>query len=235
MTTPLVDDPEILHRILARAEALFLDFDGPVCSVFAGLPASVVVDQLCVVLADGGYGDPPADVEKSSDPFDVLRYAATLGDIEAWYVNAALTAYEVEAIATAEPTPGAHELMRAWSHTGRPLAIVSNNSTTAVEAYLDLYGVRRYVAHVAGRTRPDPALLKPSPHLLIEASAALSRQPQDAVFIGDSATDAKAARSTGTAFIGFVNKRSKVGLLVDAGSICMTTSAAHLLRAIAIC
>jgi hypothetical protein len=68
VTSPLADDLEALHLILASAEALFLDFDGPICDVFAGLPASVVVDQLCVVLADGGYGDPPPEIEKSSDP-----------------------------------------------------------------------------------------------------------------------------------------------------------------------
>jgi phosphoglycolate phosphatase-like HAD superfamily hydrolase len=131
VTTPPVDDPEALRRVLARAEALFLDFDGPVCDVFAGLPASVVVDQLCVVLADGGYGDPPPEIEKSSDPFDVLKYAATLGETEARYVNAAFTAHEVEAIAMAKPTPAAHDLIRTWSQIGRALAIVTNNSKAA--------------------------------------------------------------------------------------------------------
>jgi hypothetical protein len=67
VTSPLADDPEALRRVLNQTGALFLDFDGPVCDVFAGLPAPVVVDQLCVVLADGGYGDPPPEIE-SSDP-----------------------------------------------------------------------------------------------------------------------------------------------------------------------
>jgi phosphoglycolate phosphatase-like HAD superfamily hydrolase len=140
MTTPSVDDPETLRRILSQAEALFLDFDGPICSAFAGMPASVVVDQLCVVLADGGYGEPPLDVEKSTDPFDVLKYAVTLGEVEAEYVTAAFTAHEVEAVATAKPTPGAHELLRSWSASGRPLAVVSNNSVAAIRTYLDLHG-----------------------------------------------------------------------------------------------
>ena len=38
----------------------------------------------------------------------VLVYAADLGDNEAHYVYAAFTAHELEAIATAQPTPGAH-------------------------------------------------------------------------------------------------------------------------------
>jgi beta-phosphoglucomutase-like phosphatase (HAD superfamily) len=117
-------------------------------------PAPIVVDQLCVVLADGGYGDPPPEIEKSSDPFDVLKYAATLGETEARYVNAAFTAHEVEAIATAEQTPGAHDFMRVWSQTGQPLAIVSNNSAVAIEAYLDLHNLSPYITHVSARPAP---------------------------------------------------------------------------------
>jgi phosphoglycolate phosphatase len=134
--------------------------------VFARLPASVVVDQLCVVLADGGYGDPPPEIEKSSDPFDVLKYVATLGKAEAEYVNTALTALEVEAIVTAEPTPGAHDLIRARSQAARPVTIVSNNSKTAIRAYFDLHGLREHVAYISGRTSHDPALLKPNVYLL---------------------------------------------------------------------
>jgi HAD superfamily hydrolase (TIGR01509 family) len=218
VTTPPVDDPATLRRILGQAEALFLDFDGPVCNVFAGLPASVVVNQLCVVLADGGYGDLPPEIEKSSDPFDVLKYAAMLGETEAHYVNAAFTALEVEAVVTAEPTPGARDLMRAWSQTGRPLAIVSNNSTLAIEEYLDLYGLRRYVAHVSGRTSPDPTLLKPNPHLLLDALRTLNLRAGDGAFVGDSVTDVQAAHAAGVQSVGYANKHDKLAKLFGVGA-----------------
>jgi hypothetical protein len=58
--------------VLAHADALFLDFDGPVCSVFAGIPASMVADQLRSVLADGGHTDLPEPVATSTDPFDIF-------------------------------------------------------------------------------------------------------------------------------------------------------------------
>ena len=106
MTPPTTDDLPTLRHILARTTALLMDFDGPVCSVFAGLPAATVVNQLCVVLADGGHTDLPAHLATSDDPFEVLTYAATLGEAEVHYVNAAFTAHELEAIATARPTPG---------------------------------------------------------------------------------------------------------------------------------
>jgi phosphoglycolate phosphatase-like HAD superfamily hydrolase len=155
-------DPRTLRHILTRITALLLDFDGPVCSVFAGLPAATVVNQLCGVLADGGHTDLPVQLTKSDDPFEVLAYAASLGETEAHYVNAAFTAHELEAIATAEPTPGAHDLIRAWTATGRPLAIVSNNSAIAIRAYLDLHGLSSHVAHVSARTSPDPAQTSPA-------------------------------------------------------------------------
>jgi HAD superfamily hydrolase (TIGR01509 family) len=232
VTSPPVDDPETLRRILGEAEALFLDFDGPICDVFAGLPAQVVVDQLCVVLADGGYGDPPPEIAKSSDPFDVLKYAASLGEDEGRYVNAALTALEVEAIGTAEPTPGAHAVMAAWSQTGRPQAIVSNNSTTAIDAYLDLHSVRPNVACVSARAVADPTFLKPSPYLLQLGLSVLHLSPGQIVFVGDSLADVEAASSAGVMSIGYANKVHKMDAFVAAGPGAIITSLSRLLEVI---
>jgi HAD superfamily hydrolase (TIGR01509 family) len=218
VTHAALDDPDTLREILTRTTALLLDFDGPVCSVFAGIPATTVVSQLCVVLADGGHSDLPAELWASDDPFEVLAYAASLGETEARYVHAAFTAHELEAIATAEPTPGAHDLIRAWSATGRPLAIVSNNSTTAIHAYLDLHKLRAHVTHVSARTSPDPALLKPHPHLLTTALTALGVPATEATFLGDSITDITAAHAAGTMSIGYTNKPGKTTRLITAGA-----------------
>jgi phosphoglycolate phosphatase len=218
VTPETTDDLPTLRHILTRTTALLLDFDGPICSVFAGLPAAAVVNQLCVVLADGGHTDLPVHLGTSDDPFEVLAYAATLGDTEAHYVNAAFTAHELEAIATAQPTPGAHDLIRIWSATGRPLAIVSNNSTIAIQAYLDLHDLRPYVTHVSARTSPDPGLLKPRPYLLIMALTALGVPATAATFLGDSTTDIAAAHAAGTMSIGYTNKRGKTSQLITAGA-----------------
>jgi HAD superfamily hydrolase (TIGR01549 family) len=186
--------------------------------VFSGLPASAVVDQLCVVLADGGYGDPPPDIEKSSDPFGVLKYAATLGKTESQYLNAAFTALEVEAMATAEPTAGAHDVMHAWSETDRPLAIVSNNSTLAIESFIDLHNLRPYVAHVSGREHGDPEVLKPNPYLLNQSLSALRTAAETTVFVGDSVTDILAAKTIGSMSIGYANRPGKDRQLAHFGA-----------------
>ncbi|TVT62158.1 HAD family hydrolase [Amycolatopsis rhizosphaerae] len=196
-------------ELLAQARALLLDFDGPICSIFAGIPDHVVADQLRGVLADGGHTNLPEHVATTKDPFDVFRYAATLGEDEARYVEAAFTAHEVEAIPTATPTPGAHELIQAWHESARPLAIVSNNSAAAISAYLDLYGLRPSVDHISARMSPDASLLKPSPHLLRQAVQSIQSEPARTVFVGDSLSDIRASRTAGVLCIGYANKVGK--------------------------
>jgi phosphoglycolate phosphatase len=205
-------------EMLAHARALFLDFDGPVCSVFAGISASTVADQLREVLVDGGHTDLPEAVATSTDPFDVFQYAASLGEDEARYVEAAFAAHEVEAISSAVPASGAHELIEAWHESGRPLAIVSNNGAPAINAYLDLYDLRTSINFVSARVSPDAALLKPNTHLLQQATTALAIPPDDTVFIGDSTTDIDAAQAAGVRSIGYANKSGKAAWLAVAGA-----------------
>lgn len=209
------------QAFLGQACGLLLDFDGPVCSVFAGFPAPNVADQLRNVLTDGGHTQLPPDVIDTQDPFDVFKYAATLGPEEAAYVEAALTAYEVEAVATAEPTKGAHDLIHAWAATGRKLAVVSNNSRKAVEAYLDKYGLTRYIDRIHARESNDPALLKPNPHLIEQASASLRIAPDRLAIIGDSLSDIEAANSASVMAIAYANKPGKREALA-AGSPAVT-------------
>ncbi|MDQ7805875.1 HAD-IA family hydrolase [Amycolatopsis sp. A133] len=204
--------------VLARARALLLDFDGPICSVFAGLPASSVADQLRGVLADGGHVDVPEWVATSGDPFEVFQYAATLGKDEARCVEAAFAAREVEAISSAIPASGAHELIEAWYDSGRALAVVSNNNASAVGAYLELYNLRGMVDFISARTGSDAALLKPHPYLLRLALAALMVAPGESVFVGDSITDIEAARSASVFSVGYANKPKKFDDLTGAGA-----------------
>ncbi|MGW5740210.1 HAD family hydrolase [Amycolatopsis sp. NPDC003861] len=204
--------------VLAHARALLLDFDGPVCSVFAGIEASTVASQLRDVLADGGHTDLPDAIATSADPFDVFHYAATLGEDEARLVEVAFAAHEVEAISSATPTSGAHELIESWHQSDRPLAIVSNNGTSAVNAYLDFFNLHTSINFVSARTSSNAALLKPSPHLLHQAVTALDVVPGETVLLGDSTTDIEAAHAAGVLSIGYANKPGKNYKLVKAGA-----------------
>lgn len=210
-----IDDFDVLHRIFEGVQALLLDFDGPVCSVFTGLPAAAVADQLRQILAEGINSVLPPEVQKSEDPFDIFAYAASLGEVEAHYVEAAMRAHEVEAVPTAEPTPGAHHLMRTWHDSGRKLAIVSNNSIAAVDTYIHLHGLVSAIDLVSARTEPDPALLKPNPHLLNQATDTLNVSASKCVFVGDSLTDFRAAHALEMPVVGYANKVGKAELFAE--------------------
>ncbi|WP_158852329.1 HAD family hydrolase [Saccharothrix deserti] len=220
----VIDDPEALRRILATTDVLLLDFDGPVCAIFANVPAHYVADQLRNVLADSGHTTLPAEVEKTEDPFDVLTYAAALGTDEARYVEAALRAHEVEAAATAPPTPGAHDFIHAWQATGRKLAIVSNNSQAAVNTYLHRHNLTPLIHTVSARTNSDPTLLKPNAHLVDQAVASVNVRPSRCTLIGDSSSDISAGRATGTRTIGYANKPGKVATLSSPQAHAIVTS-----------
>lgn len=161
------------------------------------------------MLAEGGYIDLPVDIRTADDPFDVLFYAAKLGSDEARYVEAAFRAHEVEAVQSALPTPVAHDLVRSWKATGRPVGLVSNNSYAAVETYLDMHVLRADVDLVAARTTADVRLLKPSPFLVRQATAGLDVTPSRCVLIGDSVTDIQASRAVQVKAIGYANKPGK--------------------------
>jgi HAD superfamily hydrolase (TIGR01509 family) len=208
--------------ILASSRALLLDFDGPVCAVFAGIPSFVIADQLRQIIIGENHGGLPASIAASADPFAVLNYAATLGKYDAHCVEAAFTAHEVEAVKTASPTKGAHDLIKSWHASGKPVAIVSNNSFLAINTYLDLYNLRPSIDFVSARTSSDVALLKPSPHLLLQAILQLGATRTECVFIGDSPSDIEAARAAGVRAIGYANRTEKLSSLTSAEAVTNT-------------
>jgi HAD superfamily hydrolase (TIGR01509 family) len=178
-------------------------------------PARDVARELVGALRDDGRSVPDP-IERLSDPFDVLRFAGTLGRGAAERTEARLRTAELAAARTAAPTPHAAELVQTWRSAGRRVAAVSNNSRAAVTAYLIEHGPKLDV--IIGRTSPDPTLLKPSPHLVIRALNALGAAPEDAVFLGDSSSDIVAGMEAGIVTIGYASKPGKHQRLMDAGA-----------------
>jgi phosphoglycolate phosphatase len=128
-----------------------------------------------------------------------------------------MTELEVEAVPTAEPTPGVHAVITSCRDSGRTLTVVSNNSERAVRAYLTRHALDGPVGVVIARTSPDPALLKPCPHLLHQAITATHADPASCALIGDQVSDIDAARQAGTHSIGYANKPRKADSFADAG------------------
>jgi phosphoglycolate phosphatase len=221
-----IPPPNSLDALLARTRHLLLDFDGPICSIFAGLPATVVADRLRKLFSPGIAM--PASVADSPDPLEVFAYSATISGELAARVEAEMTELEVTAVATASPTPYVHEVVTACRDSGRSVAVVSNNSARAVRTYLTQHGLDDRIPHVVARTSHDPALLKPSPHLINLAVKALNASPAECALVGDSTTDIEGARLAGIESIGYANKLGKRERLSDAGAGAVITSLADL-------
>jgi phosphoglycolate phosphatase-like HAD superfamily hydrolase len=181
-------DPS-LRRIISSTRHLFLDFDGPVCTVFAGTPAHEIAEQLGHAIQTAGITLPP-QAAGEPDPLEVFRTVANTSPQAAATAQQLLTTFETHAIATARPTRGAADLISAAYQTGRTITIVSNNSNAAITAYLTDHRLTAYIRAVFGRDDSNPALMKPSPCRLREAVTSLDTNPRDCAFVGDSAPSA---------------------------------------------
>ena len=107
-----------LRQIIASTRHLLLDFDGPVCSIFAGTPAPLVAKQLRDSLTAAGF-TLPIEAEDQDDPLEVFRAVARVSDDAAILAQHVLTALEGRAVKTAQPTRGSADLIITAYRTGR--------------------------------------------------------------------------------------------------------------------
>ena len=146
----------------------------------------------------------PFRVRRKANAHSLLRAASLRGLDQVEKANRVLSDHERMAAAVACPTPGAEELMALLAEQGIPMAVASNNSGEAMEGYLELHGLTPYFGrHVYGRPT-DPSLMKPDPHCLRRAIAGHEFSGR-ALLLGDSPSDASAARSAGADFVGCVH------------------------------
>jgi HAD superfamily hydrolase (TIGR01509 family) len=173
----------------------------------------------------------PPRVAEAHDPLKVLRFTSDLDSDLTERVDSALRAAELVAAQRARPTPYARETILACRHTHRTVAVVSNNSTPAVEAYLTAHDLIDSVNLIVGRTEPNPALLKPHPHLILRAVQALGADPAACTLIGDSPSDIEASLAAGVRSIGYANKPGKHERLASAGADAVVTTMTDLASA----
>jgi HAD superfamily hydrolase (TIGR01509 family) len=199
-----------------------LDFDGPVCSIFAGLPAPSVAGELVELLRSGGV-DPPGEIASEPDPLAVIRWTGYHCDPQlTTAVEDALTALELRAVQSATPTPHGHDVIRAARGKGVPVAIVSNNSGRAVSAYLALHDLADLVERVNGRPYARPEMMKPEPWMILDAVRAVGGELAACVLVGDSMSDIMAARAAGVQVIGLANRPRKVVPFAIADAVITT-------------
>ncbi|MFB6536172.1 HAD family hydrolase [Streptomyces noursei] len=207
-----------LRKTLSEASAVLFDFDGPLCDVFAGLPAPGVASELRqqVALEDPELGAKLADTD---DPMEVLRLSYESNPELGLRIERALTEAEVDAVAVAgAPTVGAVSALKAVEAAGYLIAVVSNNSADCVRHFLALHSLDAHVGEVVGRAASRPDLMKPHPHSLLRAAELLEVDPSECVLIGDSLTDIQAAHSADGTAIGYANKPHKFEVFTHASA-----------------
>ena len=213
-----------LVRLFAEVDAILLDFDGPVCGIFAGYPARDVAAELVDLLYRHGV-DPPARLTSETDPLEVLRWTGTTGDQGITRaVEDALCVAERRAVETAAPTPYGREVIVAARQAGLPVAVVSNNSAGAVTAYLATHRLAAHVASVIGRTYAEPGLMKPNPEPILRAVRTLDASPGRSVLVGDSLSDIEGGRAAGVRVVAYANRPPKVDTFREAGADVVITS-----------
>lgn len=201
---------------VAHASAVLLDFDGPICRLFAEVQSADVAADLRRYLQQRGA---PVPDDGTGDPLAVLRMSAGAGaDILAG-VHTELARAELGAARSAVPTADADIVIRELAERGQKLGIVSNNAGEAVHEYLTMHNLDVYITAVSARASSDPLLMKPNPHLLGKALSDLHVSAADAIFVGDSATDVEACIALGLGCIGYANKIGKTEQLRNAGAI----------------
>ncbi|MFI6153318.1 HAD family hydrolase [Kitasatospora sp. NPDC051170] len=230
----MIATPDQLAAVLRPVKHILLDFDGPVCSVFAGLPAPVVARRLREGWFAAGAQAPPG-VEEETDPLALLRLIADARPDLTASTDTALATLENEAVQVARPTPGGESLLRAAVLSGRLVSVVSNNAGAAIESYLAEHGLTDYVAGVFGRAPGEPSSMKPNPRLLLEAMEAAGTGPVQCVFIGDAVRDIEAGEAAAVPTIGYANKPGKDAKLAAAGAVIVVDSMQHIADALTRC
>ncbi|WP_455351001.1 HAD family hydrolase [Streptomyces sp. SYSU K217416] len=220
-TEQAVPVTEALRRLVAGAEHVLFDFDGPICRLFAGHLADEVAERLVAWLEERGRHVLLTDEDRlSGDPHAVLRAVDRIhpGSDLVEALEEMLTGEELHATATAWPTPHADPLIRTWLATGAGLAIATNNSPRVVDRYLTGRGLRDcFGTHIHGRSaRLD--LLKPDPDCLNRALTSLGAQPARSLMIGDTPSDLHAAHGAGVPFLGYARDDERAKRLYDSGA-----------------
>jgi HAD superfamily hydrolase (TIGR01509 family) len=180
-------------QLIAESKGLLLDFDGPVCDVYAGSDPARIAREVASAFS--------LDID-TDDPLELIGHALAMGGpVDA--VDQALTETEIKAVRMATETPGIRQLIETFAG---PIGVVSNNAREAIETWLSRAGLGHLVDVVVGR---DPRRMKPDPRPLQLAAKRLALPLNGCIFVGDSVSDAVAAERAGVPLIALANRPRK--------------------------
>lgn len=214
-------------ELLAAADAVLLDFDGPVTPLMPS-PANVEAANAARAALDQHGVATPASIATTPDHLAVVRWAGEHAPSALAGVEAACLSAELDAAWTCVPTSGAHELLVQLHQDGKPVVIVSNNAADAIRAYLDRHRLAGLVLDVIGRPSGRPDLMKPDTYPVTEALRLLGVEPTSAVLVGDSVSDIEVARAAHVRAIGYAKTARRGDELARAGADAIAETMAAL-------
>ena len=154
-----------------------------------GMGGDQLVTALCGEAVETRLGDDIRDAEGEA-------YAALIGEVR-----------------TME---GSRELIVSLKERGHVVVLASSAKQDEVEAYLDLLDARDLAD--AWTTSDDVESTKPAPDLVHAAVARVDSDPSDAVMVGDTPWDVKAAGAAGVPTLAVVTGGFSEAELRDAGA-----------------
>jgi HAD superfamily hydrolase (TIGR01509 family) len=203
------------EELIENAEALLLDFDGPVTALMPPPLNAEAADRARSELEGVRL---PDDVGSTTDHLAVLRWTVEHADGRLPDVERACTEAEIACAHVSEPSPEIGGLLATASRLHIPVAIVSNNSEQAVHAFVGRFEWTRTVEPLLGRTLASASLMKPHPHLLKVAVQVLGVPASRCVFIGDAVSDVEAGLAIGVPVIGLAKTPVRGNALRAAGA-----------------
>lgn len=103
--------------------------------------------------------------------------------------------YDAHPADLTRPFDGLVPTLQHLAEAGHPMGVCTNKPYEATTAILEQLGLARFFqAVVGGGSTPH---LKPHPEPVLTALRMLGREPAEAVFVGDSENDTRAARAAG--------------------------------------
>lgn len=125
------------------------------------------------------------------------------------------------------PLPGASELLRACAERGWRVVLASSAKGEQAEVMMRALDAGEAISAVT--TSEDVSSSKPAPDLVQQALEKADVPPERAVFVGDAAWDAQAARKAGVRSLGVLTGGWTRQELLDAGAETVYESPAELL------
>ncbi|MFG2925593.1 helix-turn-helix domain-containing protein [Streptomyces sp. NPDC048305] len=205
-----------LREYFAQAHSVLFSFDGLLCRLFAS-NLHTVSDSLA---HEARLLHLTTNADTPTDPVAMLRALVRSGSpTQIRRLDHLLTVHETKAARRAEPLPGVQQLFRVLTDGTWRLGVVTDHSGEAVETFLShlkpVLDQRRW--NVFGRPA-DPRLMKPNPHGVALASAALGADRKQTILLGESVADALAAQAAGVLFIGVAPSQRQARMLRQAGA-----------------